>query len=188
VSILNIRVDVQEWLEWGGANGVRADVLNFISYMPDALMRPVPVDPQPFSTPRAWTLLSRGLDLADAGGILTPELRRALAFGRVSGEDAAVYCALADESIQRMQPLAHYLEHPASLPTGDAARWFILNCIRQHVRDGTLQGVTPETVNRFLGSLAPEHQLTLIADLVGQWSDLGADPAMLTLLKQVTDL
>jgi hypothetical protein len=188
VSILNVRVDVQEWLDWATANGVRADVLNFISYMPDALMRAVPSDPQPFSTPRSWTLLSRGLDLAEADGILTRELRRALAFGRVSAEDAAVYCALAEESIQRMQPLTHYIEHPSSLPAGDAARWFILNCIRQHVRDGRLQGVTPDTVNHFLGSLSPEHQLTLIADLVGHWSELGADPAMLALLKQVTRL
>jgi hypothetical protein len=188
VSILNVRVDTQEWLDWATVNGVRPDVVNLISYLPDALMRPVPADPQPFSTPRAWTLLSRGLDLAEAAGILTRELRRALAFGRVSAEDAAVYCALAEESIQRMQPLSHYLEHPSSLPSGDAARWFILNCIRQHVRDGTLQGITPETVNRFLSSLPTEHQLTLIADLVGHWSELGADPAMLTLLKQVTRL
>ena len=188
VSILNIRVDVQDWLNWAVLNGVRADVVNFISYMPDALMRPVPADPQPFSTPRSWTLLSRGLDLAEAADILTSELRRALAFGRVSAEDAAVYCALAEESIQRMQPLTHYIEHPSSLPTGDAARWFILNCIRQHVRDGRLHGVTAETLNRFLSSLPHEHQLTLISDLVGQWSDLGADPAMLVLLKEVTDL
>jgi hypothetical protein len=188
VSILHLRVDTQEWLDWGAANGVRGDILSFISYLPDALMRPVPAEPQPFSTPRAWTLLSRGLDLAERAGILTRELRRALAFGRVSAEDAAVYCALAEESIQRMLPLAYYLEHPDSLPTGDAARWFILNCIRQHVRDGTLRDVTPETVNQFLRSLPPEHQLTLIADLVGQWSELGADPAMLALLKQVTSL
>lgn len=188
VAILHIRVDVEEWLAWATANGVRPDVLNFISYMPDALMRPVPADPQPFSTPRAWTLLSRGIDLAERAGILTHELRRALAFGRVSPEDAAVYCALAEESIQRMQPLTHYLEHPSSLPTGDAARWFILNCIRQHVRDGRLRDVTPETVNRFLSSLPPEHQLTLVADLVEHWSALGADPAMLALLKQVTQL
>ena len=186
VSILNVRVDTHEWIDWATANAVRADVVNFISYMPDALMRPVPADPQPFSTPRAWTLLSRGLDLAEAAGILTRELRRALAFGRVSAEDAAVYCALAEESIQRMQPLAHYLEHPSSLPSGDAARWFILNCIRQHVRDGSLQGVTPDTVNRFLSSLPAEHQLTLITDLVGHWSELGADPAMLALLREVT--
>jgi hypothetical protein len=188
VSILNVRVDTQEWIDWATANGVRADVVNFISYMPDALMRPVPAEPQPFSTPRAWTLLSRGLDLAEKAGILTRELRRALAFGRVSAEDAAVYCALAEESIQRMQPLTHYIDHPESLPAGDAARWFILNCIRQHVRDGTLHGVTPDTVNRFLAGLPPEHQLTLVADLVSQWSELGADQAMLALLKQVTNL
>jgi hypothetical protein len=148
----------------------------------------VPADPQPFSTPRAWTLLSRGLDLAESAGILTRDLRRALAFGRVSAEDAAVFCALAEEAIQRMQPLSHYIAHPDSLPSGDAARWFILNCIRQHVRDGTLAAVTPETVNRFLRSLPPEHQLTLVADLVEHWSELGADPAMLELLKQVTRL
>jgi hypothetical protein len=188
VSILNVRVDVQEWVDWATANGVRADVLNFISYMPDALMRPVPAEPQPFSTPRAWTLLSRGIDLAEAAGILTPALRRALAFGRVSAEDAAVYCTLAEESIQRMHPLARYIEEPSSLPAGDAARWFILNCIRQHVRDGTLPAVAPETVDRFMRSLPPEHQLTLVADLVGQWSELGADAAMLALLKQVTRL
>jgi AAA domain (dynein-related subfamily) len=186
VSILNIRVDVQEWLDWGTANGVRADVLNFISYMPDALMRPVPAEPQPFSTPRSWTLLSRGIDLVERAGILTRELRRALAFGRVSAEDAAVYCALAEESIQRLQPLTEYIEHPSLLPSGDAARWFILNCIRQHVRDGKLRGVKPKTINRFLSSLPNEHQLTLIADLVGDWSELGADPAMLSLLRQVT--
>ena len=188
VSILHVRVDTQEWLDWATANGVRADMVNFMSYLPDALMRPVPAEPQPFSTPRAWTLLSRGLDLAESAGILTRELRRALVFGRVSAEDAAVYCALAEEAIQRMRPLAEYFEHPESLPTGDAARWFILNCIRQHVRDGTLHGVTPDAVNGFLRSLPPEHQLTLIADLVGHWSDLGADPAMLALLKQVTSL
>jgi hypothetical protein len=186
VSILNIRIDVQEWIDWATANRVRADVINFISYMPDALMRPVPSDPQPFSTPRQWTLLSRGLDLAENAGILNRELRRALTFGRVSAEDAAVYCALAEESIQRMQPLTHYIENPDTLPRGDAARWFILDCIRQQVRDGRLHGVSPDTVNRFLGSLPPEHQLTLITDLVSQWSELGADPAMLALLKQVT--
>ena len=37
-------------------------------------------------------------------------------------------------------------------------------------------------------ALPPEHQLTLIADLVGEWSELGADPAMLDLLRQVTNL
>src|SRR6516225_8625375 len=62
VIMLHIRVDVQEWLDWAERHGVRPEVRGFISYMPDGLMRPVPDQPAPFSTPRAWTLLSRALD------------------------------------------------------------------------------------------------------------------------------
>ena len=46
----------------------------------------------------------------------------------------------------------------------------------------------PRTVNRFLKSLPYEHQLTLLADLVDRWGALGADAAMLGLLKQVAKL
>jgi MoxR-like ATPase len=188
VTILHLRVDVAEWLEWAVKAGVRADVRSFISYMPDALMRAVPNEPVPFSTPRAWTLLSRALDLAEGAGILTRETRRALAFGRLNAEDAAVFCALAEESIGAMRPLENYVERPQLLPKGEAARWFILNCIRTRVRDGRLASVTPRVVNNFLRSLSPESQLTLIADLVEPWGALGADAAMLELLKKVAKL
>ena len=188
VTIINLRVDAADWIAWAKANGVRDDVVSFVTYMPDALMRPVPHEPQPFSTPRAWTLLSRALELAQSSGILTREVRRALAFGRVSPEDAAVFCALAEEAIERMHPLEHYIKHPDLLPKGDAARWFVLNSMRQHIREGTLKGLTPRAVNRFLKSLATEHQLILVGDLVKEWSALGADPAMLDLLKKVTQL
>ena len=39
--------------------------------------------------------------------------------------------------------------------------------------------VKPRAVNRFLRSLPPESQLTLLTDLVEQWGALGADKAML---------
>src|SRR6516162_6585043 len=84
VLILHIRIDVPEWVTWAKANGVRVDVIKFIDKNHDALLRPVPKDAAPFSTPRAWASLSRALDLAEQGGILTPPLRRALALGRVS--------------------------------------------------------------------------------------------------------
>ena len=109
VTILHLRVDVDEWLAWAARHGVRGEIRSFIASMPDALMRPVPAEPVPFSTPRAWTLLSRALDMADASGILNNETRRALAFGRLSAEDAAVFCALAEEAIGPMQPLEDYI-------------------------------------------------------------------------------
>ena len=188
VTILHLRVDASEWQTWAARHGVRADVRNFIAHMPDALMRPVPSEPVPFSTPRAWTLLSRALDLAEGAGIVTPDTRRALAFGRLSAEDAAVFCALAEEQIGAMRPIEDYIVQPDLLPRTDAARWFILNCIRQNVRDGTLSHLKPRAVNRFLRALQPEQQLTVLTDLVERWGEMGADRAMLDLLKKVTAL
>jgi len=188
VTILHLRVDVEEWQVWAAKSGVRADVRNFIAHMPDALMRPVPAEPVPFSTPRAWVHLSRSLDLAERAGILTRESRRALAFGRLSAEDAAVFCALAEEQIGTMRPIEDYIIHPDLLPKTDAARWFVLNCIRQHVRDRRLSHIKPRAVNRFLRALQPEQQLTVVSDLVEQWGALGADRAMFDLLKQVAAL
>lgn len=94
VLILNIRIDNAEWIAWARANGVRKDIIKFIEQVPDALLRPVPDKPVPFSTPRAWASLSRALDLVEKGGALTPQLARALAFGRVSDEDAGAFVAL----------------------------------------------------------------------------------------------
>jgi len=185
VTILQLRVDVDEWLAWAQHSGIRPEIRSFITTIPDALMRPVPADPVPFSTPRAWTLLSRAFDLAEKAGVLSNETRRALAFGRLSPEDAAVFCALAEEAIGSVLPLADYLRDPSRLPKGDSARWFILDCIRQYVRDGKADGLKPAVVNRFLRSLSAEHQLTLLTDMVETWGALGADRAMFDLLRKV---
>jgi hypothetical protein len=186
VTILHLRVDTDEWLAWAARHGIRGEIRSFIASMPDALMRPVPAEPVPFSTPRAWTLLSRALDLAEASGILTSETRRALAFGRLSAEDAVVFCALAEEAIGPVRPLEDYIRQPELLPQSDSARWFILNCIRQFVRDGKAARFAPRVINRFLRSLSSEHQLTVLTELVEQWGALGADRAMFDLLKKVT--
>src|SRR5687767_3012364 len=45
VTVLHIRVDVDEWQAWAVRNGVRADIRTFIHYHPDALARDVPQDP-----------------------------------------------------------------------------------------------------------------------------------------------
>lgn len=186
VTILHLRVDTDEWLAWAARHGIRSEIVSFIASMPDTLMRPVPAEPVPFSTPRAWTLLSRALDMAEASGILTNETRRALAFGRLSAEDAVVFCALAEEAIGPVRPLDEYIRQPELLPQSDSARWFVLNCIRQFVRDGKASRFKPRVINRFLRSLSSEHQLTVLTELVEQWGALGADRAMFDLLKKVT--
>ena len=93
VLILNVRIDVPEWLAWAQTNKVREDVVKFIEQNPEALLRPVPDKAAPFSTPRAWASLGRALDLVGARGQLTGHLVRALAVGRVSEDDARRFAA-----------------------------------------------------------------------------------------------
>jgi hypothetical protein len=185
VTILQLRVDIEEWLSWAQRSRVRSEIRSFIATVPDALMRPVPADPVPFSTPRAWALLSRALDMAERSSLLSSETRRALAFGRLSPEDAAMFCALAEEAIGAVHPLADYIRKPELLPQGETARWFILDCIRQFVRDGRADDLNPRAINRFLRSLSTEHQLILMTDMVEKWGSLGADRAMYDLLRKV---
>ncbi|MCZ7564568.1 MAG: hypothetical protein M5U08_12960 [Burkholderiales bacterium] len=58
VTIPHVRVDVEEWLAWARRQRVRPEILSFIAYLPDAPMGPVPAEPAPFSTPRAWAVSS----------------------------------------------------------------------------------------------------------------------------------
>ena len=185
VIILQVRVDQGEWLAWAGSNGVRPEILTFIRMMPDALMRPVPDQPVPFSTPRTWTSLSRALDLVEARGLLDGATRRALAFGLVSPTDAAIFCATTEETFLDLQPLEDYIYHPAELPEDPVRLWFVLSLIRRTVEQGGLQELPPVVVDSFLAMLPNEQRFALIVDNVESWGALGADTAMLASLREI---
>ncbi len=188
VLILHVRVDVKEWLTWAKAHGVRAELLSFIAFMPEALFHKVPTEPVPFSTPRAWASLSEALDLAEAAGVLTRDLRRALAFGRVTAEHAAVFCAMAEESIQDLRPARDYVLQPDLMPAQEAARWFILCRVRAVLKRGELNDLAPDAVNRFLLALPSASRFALLIDMVEDWGRLGADPALFQTLREATGL
>src|SRR5262249_49354501 len=59
--------------------------------------------PVPFSTPRAWASLARALDLVERAGLLNKTIRRALANGRVSAEDATAFCQMVEEEEERQR-------------------------------------------------------------------------------------
>jgi MoxR-like ATPase len=186
VFLLEVRVDAAEWFHWAESQRIRAEVMAFLRFVPEALLRPVPPEPVPFSTPRAWAMLAEALDLAEQAGVLTPAIRRALAFGRVSPEDAAMFCALAEERIGGLQPAQHYVEHPEQMPEGQTTRWFLLNRIRRLAEEGQLASLPGAVINRFVRSLSQENRLTLLVDLVPTWANLGAEEAMLDTLFEVT--
>jgi hypothetical protein len=196
VFVLPVKVDLDEWLAWAGANGVRPEVRSFVRYVPQALQRPVPPDPVPFSTPRAWALLSRDLDLAEVAGGLAPGERRALAFGRLTPHDAALFCALCDDGLGDLRPAADYLDDPALLPRSETALWFVVTRMRQAVASGHFRvpADAPAAtafraqVNAFLGAVGEEFRFALLLDLVEQWGHLGASEVMLKTLGTVTGM
>jgi dynein-related subfamily AAA family protein len=188
VVILNIRSDLKEWLGWAATHGVRSEILAFMVFMPAALLRTVPTEPRPFSTPRAWASLSRALDLADAAGILDASIRRALAFGRISPEDAAVFCVMAENRIDELRPVIDYVNVTSLLPADDAARWFVLSRVREAAATGALDDIAPAQIRAFLMALPREHRFALLVGAVEVWGRLGADDALRESLREVTGL
>src|SRR4051812_14144757 len=180
VFVLPVRVDLDEWLTWASANGVRPEVRSFVRYIPSALQRPVPADPVPFSTPRAWAMLSRDMQLAEAAGKLSAEERRALAFGRLTPHDAGLFCALCDAGRGALRPAADYFEDPSLLPKSETAMWFVVSRLRQAVGAGQFRVPEDEPaaaafrakVNAFLGAVGEEFRFALLLDQIEHWAEL----------------
>lgn len=188
VIILNVRVDNSEWLQWAQANNVRSEILAFINFMPESLMRAVPNNPVPFSTPRGWASLSRALDLVEQAGVLDRQTRRALAFGRVGAEDAAVYCAMAEEQIDGLPEVQACIANPNLMPKEPTASWFVIHRVRLLLGAGELNGLSADQINTFLRGVSQEFRFALLVDLVPHWGRLGADEVLLHSLKEITGL
>jgi MoxR-like ATPase len=141
VTVLHVRVDVQEWLVWARDNNVREEVRDFITAHPAMLIRPVPEKPEPFSTPRAWAALAAALDRAEADGILSNAIRRALARGRLSPDDATSFCRWVEGETSRrqreaeVQPLAQELfDWLVGLPKESLSSDRLITKALRHVR------------------------------------------------------
>jgi hypothetical protein len=188
VVILNIRVDVEEWISWGVNNGVRNEIISFIALKPDALMREVPNFPVPFSTPRSWTLLSYALTICENMGILNNKMRRALAFGRISPKDAAIFCAMAEERIADLLPVQEYIAHPEKLPESETAMWFVLSTIRTQIQLDMLINIPEIQINNFLNALGIEQRIALITGCIDKWAELGAEKSLLKTVREITEI
>ena len=100
VTILHLRVDADEWLAWAAQQrrARRDPQLHRLHARRADARRCRPSRCR--SRRRAPGRCCRGRSTwREGAGILTGETRRALAFGRLSAEDAAVFCALAEEAI-----------------------------------------------------------------------------------------
>jgi hypothetical protein len=193
VFVVPVRVDRDEWLAWAERNGLRAEVRAFVRFVPQCLQRPVPPDPVPFSTPRAWAMLSRDLDLAERHGRPGADERRALAFGRLTAYDAGLFCALCEEGLAQLRAVGDYIADPSLLPRSETTMWFLVSRIRHAVASDEVKAPPGDAafrdrVNRFLAAVGEEFRFALLLDQVDKWADLGASEVMLESLKEVTGL
>lgn len=184
--VLHVRADVDEWLRWARRERVRSEVRAFIRVFPDALCRPAPRAPAPFSTPRSWHAFSDAWSLAQASGELSERLLRALLEGFVSAEDVARFLALRESFDPRLD-LYTFVRDPARLPDEWSLRDALVGRVREEVLSGRL-ALSADEAELFLLRLPPDVRNTALVDAVDAWGALGVRHAFRTALDELIDV
>ena len=127
------------------------------------------------------------LDMAGEAGLAAPAIRRAPAFA-VSAQDAAVFLAMAEESIPDLLPVEEYVKDGAKLrDLDDTARWFVLNRVREAAAAGRLDRLSGERIRAF--STPCSRNTAALADRPGRGlGEAGAGDVLLKTLAEVTGL
>jgi hypothetical protein len=55
---VELKPEAKDWLDWAAKNDIHPDVIDYIKLRPDQLFSSPPKTQEPFSTPRAWHMLS----------------------------------------------------------------------------------------------------------------------------------
>ncbi len=188
VIILQVTVDIHEWVAWAHNNGIRKEIIAFLLDNPNSLQSSIPESPVPFSTPRAWAQLSNALTLMEKAGTLNEKMREVLAYGTVSAEDASVFCVYTKMQEKNLPSLAEIIRNPTLLPSGNqtderAWRCCILQGIRSIVETDKFRKLvgncTPQKLNKFLMYLNAEERVMLLMGCVAKWGAIGADKTLL---------
>src|SRR6478672_12361137 len=88
---VHLKVSHRDWLEWAGQNGIHPLVLEYIQLRPDHLWSEPPKHEEPFSTPRAWHMMSDAL--TEFGDDISDTWLEVIAFGCLSPRHAGQFKA-----------------------------------------------------------------------------------------------
>jgi hypothetical protein len=92
---VHLKVSHREWLDWAHEQGVHHLVVEYIQTRPDHLWSQPPKHEEPFSSPRAWHILSDAM--RGYGDELTDETLEVLAYGCLSPHHAGQFKAFIKE-------------------------------------------------------------------------------------------
>lgn len=90
---VHLRASATDWLSWAGINGIHPWVVDYLTDRPDHLWSAPPKTEEPFSTPRAWHMLSDSLH--SFGPTLDEPTLKVLAHGLLTPPHAVAFCGYA---------------------------------------------------------------------------------------------
>jgi hypothetical protein len=88
---VHLRASAVDWLDWALRAGVHPWVCDYLTQRPDHLWSKPPKTEEPFSTPRAWHMLSDALH--SYGEDIGEETLRVFAYGTLTPAHASAFCA-----------------------------------------------------------------------------------------------
>lgn len=88
---VHLKAQARDWLRWATATGLHPQVIEYLQTRPDHLWSQPPKHEEPFSTPRAWHMLSDAM--LSYGERLTVEQLETLAYGCLSPHHAGQFKA-----------------------------------------------------------------------------------------------
>ncbi|MEV6969076.1 MoxR family ATPase [Hamadaea sp. NPDC051192] len=88
---IHLRASASDWIGWAASAGIHAWVLDYLTQRPDHLWNEPPKTEEPFSTPRAWHMLSDALH--SYGEEISADTLRLLAAGTLTQQHAAAFGA-----------------------------------------------------------------------------------------------
>lgn len=90
---VHLRASSADWLTWAGVNGIHPWISDYLTDRPDHLWSAPPKTEEPFSTPRAWHMLSDALH--SFGPTLKEGTLKVLAHGMLTPAHAVSFCGYA---------------------------------------------------------------------------------------------
>ncbi|MBR5800838.1 MAG: AAA family ATPase [Lachnospiraceae bacterium] len=93
---VQMKPDVNKWLNWGYENNLHPLVLEYIAQRPDHLFAEPPKTEEPYSTPRSWHMLSDAMK--EWGSSLSEDMMRILVYGSVSHTHAGQFLAFSKQA------------------------------------------------------------------------------------------
>lgn len=128
---VQLRASARDWLDWAGGAGVHELVVSYVTQRSDHLWSKPPKHEEPFSTPRAWDMLSRALHAY--GPDITLDEIKVLASGLLTPAHAQQFAAFA-KLRERAHDLSAILKGDRGWPEKPEER-DILYFLVQQLRD-----------------------------------------------------